>query len=88
MINILHIMPQIAMAGAELQLRSLIMNSSPELMRHNVLYYEVSDSVALDEYSQSGIDFEYVPRNRKNPLGFIRRLSKTIALHSPDIVHC
>jgi glycosyltransferase involved in cell wall biosynthesis len=88
-IRVLHVMPQITIGGAERQLHALIVNSEPQVVTHEVLYYsDPQDSEGYRLYADAGIKFCRVPRNKKRPIKFLRDLSREIKKRKPDIVHC
>ncbi len=88
-IRIVHVMPQIAIGGAQLQLQALIVHSDPAEMHHEVLYYSDSkDQECLRAYRESNISFARVPRHKLRPLRFVRDLGRAIREQRPDIVHC
>lgn len=87
--RIVHVMPQIAIGGAQLQLQALIAHSDPAEMHHEVLHYSDSkDQECLRAYRESGISFSRVPRDKRRPLRFVRDLARAIRERRPDIVHC
>lgn len=88
-IRVLHITPQIGIGGAETQLHALIVNSEPEVVTHEVLYYSDSqDKEGYKLYSDAGIKFSRIPRNKKRPIKFLRDFASEIKKRRPDIVHC
>jgi glycosyltransferase involved in cell wall biosynthesis len=89
MLKILHIMPQIGIGGAELQLHALISGSDSAEITHEVLYYSDSkDQKGFELYDSAGIKYTRVPRNKKRPLKFLKEFSREIKERDPDIVHC
>jgi len=88
-IRVLHVMPQITIGGAERQLHALIVNSEPQVVTHEVLYYsDPQDSEGYKLYADAGIKFSRVPRNKKRPIKFLRDFASEIKKRRPDIVHC
>lgn len=88
-IRVLHIMPQIGIGGAETQLHALIVNSKPEVVTHEVLYYSDSqDKEGYKLYADGGIRFSRIPRSKERPVKFLRDFSREIKKIKPDIVHC
>ena len=88
-LRILHIIPQIGIGGAERQLHSLIVNSDPKVVTHEVLYYSDSnDREGFELYDAAGIKYTRVPRNKMHPVRFVRNLAAEIRLRKPDLVHC
>lgn len=87
--RICHVIPQIGIGGAETQLHALITHSDPAVVCHEVLYYSDSlDDECYRLYESGGIRFSRVPRNKKRPLAFVRRLAAAIRERRPDLVHC
>jgi glycosyltransferase involved in cell wall biosynthesis len=88
-VKILHIMPQIGIGGAELQLYALIVGSDPAEVTHEVLYYSDSkDQKGFQLYDHAGITYRRIPRNKKRPFKFLKEFSHEIKQRNPDIVHC
>lgn len=87
-IHVAHIMPQLAFAGAELQLYTLIVNSDPNTVVHEVVCYEESDQNCVKLFEDAGIKITRIYRNRRRPLKFLYELSRTIRACKADIVHC
>lgn len=88
-IKVLHIIPQIGTGGAEIQLCKLIYNSDQKAVSHQVLYYAQGlDDKVYKIFDEAGIDYSYIPRNKKYPLSFIKGFALEIRKRSPDIVHC
>jgi glycosyltransferase involved in cell wall biosynthesis len=82
-------MPQIGIGGAETQLHALIVNSDPQVVTHEVLYYSDSqDKEGYKLYADAGIGFYRIPRNKKRPVKFLRDFSREIKKRKLDIVHC
>jgi glycosyltransferase involved in cell wall biosynthesis len=88
-IKVVHVMPQIAIGGAEKQLYALISNSDPQVVTHEVLYYSDSrDDEGFKLYAEAGIKCTRVPRSKKRPIKFLRDLAAAIQAGEPDVVHC
>jgi L-malate glycosyltransferase len=88
-IEVVHVMPQIGIGGAEMQLYALIINSDPQVATHEVLYYSDSlDDEGFKLYTEAGIKYARIPRNKKRPIKFLRDLAAAIKARKPDIVHC
>jgi glycosyltransferase involved in cell wall biosynthesis len=88
-IKVVHIMPQIGIGGAETQLYALIINSDPQVVTHEVLYYSDShDDEGFKLYTEAGIKYTRIPRNKKKPIRFLRDLTASVKARKPDIVHC
>ena len=88
-IHVVHVMPQIGIGGAETQLCALIANSDPQVVTHEVLYYSDSqDDEGFKLYTEAGIRYTRIPRNKKRPIKFLRDFSREIKKRKPDIVHC
>ena len=87
-VKVLHVMPQLAFAGAELQLYNLIVNSDKQKIKHTVLYYEDSNPNAIKMFKDAGIPLVYVTRDKKRPFSFFLSMRKRIVDVNPDIVHC
>ena len=88
-IHVVHAMPQIGIGGAETQLYALIANSDPQVVTHEVLYYSDSlDEEGFKLYTEAGIRYARIPRNKKRPIKFLRDFSREIKKRKPDIVHC
>jgi glycosyltransferase involved in cell wall biosynthesis len=82
-------MPQIGIGGAETQLYALIVNSDPQVVTHEVLYYSgSSDDEGFKLYTGAGIKYTRIPRNKKRPIKFLRDFAGAIKARKPDIVHC
>lgn len=88
-IKVVHVMPQIGIGGAETQLYALIINSDSQVVTHEVLYFSDShDDEGFKLYTEAGIKYTRVPRNKKRPIKFLRDLAAAIKVRKPDIVHC
>ena len=88
-IEVVHVMPQIGIGGAETQLYALIINSDPQVVAHEVLYYSDSlDDECFKLYTDAEIKYTRVPRDKKRPIKFLRDLAAAIKTRKPDIVHC
>lgn len=88
-IKVVHVIPQIGIGGAETQLYALITNSDPQAVTHEVLYYSDSrDDEGFKLYTDAGIKYTRIPRNKKRPIKFLRDLASAIKAREPDIVHC
>lgn len=88
-IHIVHVMPQIGIGGAEMQLYALIVNSDSHVVTHEVLYYSDSrDDKGFKLYTEAGIKYVRIPLNKKRPIKFLRDLAAAIKARKPDIVQC
>jgi glycosyltransferase involved in cell wall biosynthesis len=86
-IKVSHIIPQIGIGGAELQLYHLITHSNSLNIQHTVLYYSDSgDLEGIKLYEDAKIDLQRIPRNKKS--NFLYNLTHRIKKTNPDIVHC
>jgi len=88
-LRITHLMPQIGVGGAELQLCRLVSATPAGRATHRVIYYGDSlDNAAYRIFRESGVDLLRVPRQRWRFVRFFRALTDTIAKGEPDILHC
>ena len=82
-------MPQIGIGGAEKQLYALITNSDSQVVTHEVLYYSDShDEEGFKLYTEAGIKYTRIPRNKIRPIKFLRDFAAAIKAREPDVVHC
>ncbi|MHC4525118.1 MAG: glycosyltransferase [Planctomycetota bacterium] len=87
--KVLHVIQQLGIGGAEKQLYELIVNSDPEVMTHEVLYYSDSlDTEAKKLYDGANIKTTRIPRNKKRPLKFLKDFAKEVKNSNAEIVHC
>jgi glycosyltransferase involved in cell wall biosynthesis len=85
----MHIIPQIGIGGAELQLAALISGSDQKQILHRVLYYnDSSNGTALALYQDAGVDLVRVPRPFSRPLRSIVAMVAAMKDWYPDLVHC
>jgi glycosyltransferase involved in cell wall biosynthesis len=88
-LRVTHVIPQIGIGGAELQLARLIALTPADRARHDVLYYSDSlDEEGYRVYREAGIDIARVRRGRVATPAFIGRLAMEIRRRRPDILHC
>ena len=86
-VRITHVMPQIGIGGAEVQLCRFIALAPKQRAVQDVLYY--SDSKDLDGirlYRDAGVRLERVERGARP--AFLWRLAREIRRRNPDILHC
>jgi len=87
--RVTHLIPQIGIGGAEMQLCRLVSLAPKQRAIQDVLYY--SDSLDQDGfrvYRDAGINFDRVERGKIGPHSFLRRLAGEIGRRKPDILHC
>jgi len=85
----MHVIPQIGIGGAEMQLCRLISGTPAGRAEHRVLFYSDSlDEQGFQVYRDSGVVFSRVERGRGGSPAFLWRLTKAVAERRPDIVHC
>ena len=88
-VRVVHVIPRIAVGGAELQLCELVSGSDPARCKHLVLYYgELVDDICMERFRASGIEPQRIPRDKRHPLRFLRDLRNTIRAANPDVVQC
>ena len=88
-IKAVHVMPQIGIGGAEKQLYALITNSDSQAVTHEVLYYSDShDEEGFKLYTEAGIKYTRIPRNKVRPIKFLCDFAAAIKAREPDVVHC
>ena len=87
--RIVHVIPQIGIGGAEMQLCRLISGTPAGRAEHRVLFYSDSlDEQGFQVYRDSGIVLTRVARGSGGSPAFLWRLTKAVTERRPDIVHC
>lgn len=88
-LRITHILPQLGIGGAEIQLHRLITASAGDPVRHEILHYsEPIDPEAERLFGASGVSLRRIPRRGRFDPAFLPRLTRELARSRPDIVHC
>jgi len=87
--RITHLIPQIGIGGAELQLCRLISLAPVQRAVQDVLYYSDSlDQEGFRVYRDAGLEFVRVERGRIGSPAFLWRLAGEIRRRNPDVLHC
>lgn len=88
-IRVIHIVPQIGIGGAEVQLCEFASRADPKEVVSHVLYFNDSrDDEGYRMYARAGVSLERVPRNYRRPIRFLRNMAAAIREYRPEIVHC
>ena len=88
-LRVTHVIPQIGIGGAEMQLCQLVSRTPARRAAHRVLYYSDSlDVQGFEVYGRAGVSLHRVDRGPVASPLFLARLAAAVAAGRPDIVHC
>lgn len=82
---VIHIFPELFLAGAEIVMLNLIRGTS-ELIHHHVITSEVSEPSFLAELRAAGAEVSVLPRFRRHPFKFLIGVRAIVRLEKPAVV--
>jgi glycosyltransferase involved in cell wall biosynthesis len=85
-LHVIHIFPELSLAGAEIVMLNLIRGTS-ESLRHHVITSNVSEFSFLAQVREAGAEISILPSFRSHPIRFIKEMRTIISNQIPSIVH-
>ncbi|HUT59153.1 MAG TPA: glycosyltransferase [Phycisphaerae bacterium] len=86
-VRVLHIIGQIAVGGAEIQLLGLCRRIDKGRFPMAVCYYDPNPDNMVEEFAASGVELHYVDKPNLSAWGLIGQLRGVIRSFEPDVIH-
>ncbi len=83
---VMHIFPELSLAGAEIVMLNLIRGTS-EKLRHHVITSNVSELSFLAQVRAAGAEISILPSFRSHPIRFMTEMRTIMSNEMPSVVH-
>lgn len=83
---VMHIFPELTLAGAEIVMLNLI-RGTPKLLRHHVITSDMSETSFLAEVRAAGAEISLLPSLRQYPIKFMTGIRAIVCAKKPAVVH-
>jgi glycosyltransferase involved in cell wall biosynthesis len=85
-LDVIHIFPELSLAGAEIVMLNLIRGTST-LLHHHVITSDMSEPSFLAEINKAGAKVTLLPSIRRHPFKFMTGMRAIVRAKKPVIVH-
>lgn len=85
-LDIIHVFPELSLAGAEIVMLNLIRGTS-NLLRHHVITSDISETSFLAEVRAAGAEISLLPSLRRHPIKFMTGMRTIVCAKKPAVVH-
>jgi glycosyltransferase involved in cell wall biosynthesis len=83
---IMHVVPELTLAGAEIVMLNLIRGTS-KLLRHHVITSDMSEPSFLAQVRAAGAEISLLPSLRRYPIKFMTGMRTIVSAKKPAVVH-
>jgi glycosyltransferase involved in cell wall biosynthesis len=83
---VMHVFPELSLAGAEIVMLNLIRGTSEEL-RHHVITSDLSEPSFLAQVRAAGAEVSILPSFRRHPVRFMTGTRSIVCKKRPSVVH-